>query len=104
MAAIRNAELGTSGEIRVHFSKKIVNDVLTDAQAVFKQLKMDATERHNGVLIYIVPSEKQFAIIGDLPSRNIFGDNLNIFNRKDHLLTIDLNSVVPVILKSNYLF
>ncbi len=75
VAAIRIAELGTSGEIRVHFSKKIASDVIADAQATFKHLKMDATERHNGVLIYIVPSEKQFAIIGDSGFHQIAGDD-----------------------------
>ncbi|MDI1234880.1 MAG: TPM domain-containing protein [bacterium] len=73
--AIRAAELGTSGEIRVHFSKSIDNDVMTDAQAIFTKLKMHETERRNGVLIYIVPSKKQFAILGDTGFHQIAGDD-----------------------------
>lgn len=63
--AIRHAEKNTSGEIRVHFSEKIKTDVLSDARLVFEALKMHVTARRNGVLIYIVPRQKQFAIIGD---------------------------------------
>ena len=73
--AIRNAELNTSGEIRVHFSKKIVNDVMMDARLAFEKLKMHETERRNGVLIYIVPQDKQFAIIGDEGFHKIAGDD-----------------------------
>lgn len=65
VAAIQLAELNTSGEIRVHFSKKIAKDVYSEATSIFKKLKMDKTERKNGVLIYIVLSQKSFCIIGD---------------------------------------
>lgn len=65
VAAIQLAELNTSGEIRVHFSKKISKDVYSDATSVFKKLKMHKTELRNGVLIYIVLSQKSFCIIGD---------------------------------------
>ncbi|MES2617907.1 MAG: TPM domain-containing protein [Bacteroidota bacterium] len=72
--AIQEAELGTSGEIRVHLSKKIHQDVLQDAAACFSKLKMDQTARRNGVLIYIVPSAHQFSIIGDVGFHAIAGD------------------------------
>ncbi len=73
--AIQQAELGTSGEIRVHFSKKIEKEVMQDAQVTFAKLKMHHTERRNGVLIYIVPSKHQFAIIGDEGFHKIAGDD-----------------------------
>jgi uncharacterized membrane protein len=73
--AIRSAESGTSGEVRVHFSSKLVNDVLTDAKLAFEKLGMHQTERRNGVLIYIVPSERQFAIVGDEGFHHIAGDD-----------------------------
>lgn len=73
--AIREAELNTSGEIRVHFSKTIMNDALKDAQQSFEKLKMHETERRNGVLIYIVPSKRKFAIIGDEGFHKIAGDD-----------------------------
>ncbi len=75
VGAIRSAELGTSGEIRVHFSKVLVNNVMEDAHLTFTKLKMQETERRNGVLIYIVPSSKQFAIIGDEGFHQIAGDD-----------------------------
>lgn len=72
--AIQEAEMGTSGEIRVHLAKKIHQEVLQDAAACFTKLKMDSTERRNGVLIYIVPSAHQFSIIGDIGFHAIAGD------------------------------
>jgi uncharacterized membrane protein len=73
--AIQLAEKGTSGEIRVHFSKKIINDVMTDAKNVFEALKMHETKSRNGVLIYMVIQEKQFCIIGDKGIDQKTGDN-----------------------------
>ncbi len=75
VAAIRSAESNTSGEVRVHFSEKIVADVLSDAALAFTKLGMDKTERRNGVLIYVVPKEHQFAIIGDEGFHRITGDD-----------------------------
>jgi uncharacterized membrane protein len=63
--AIAEAEKGTSGEIRVHFAKKISNGIFNDAKKTFESLKMHQTELRNGVLIYMVLSEKQFYILGD---------------------------------------
>lgn len=73
--AIRDAELNTSGEIRVHFSKQLMSDVLKDAALVFEKLKMHETERRNGVLIFIVPSARQFAIIGDKGFHQLAGED-----------------------------
>ncbi|RMG76204.1 MAG: TPM domain-containing protein [Bacteroidetes bacterium] len=63
--AIREAECVTSGEIRVHLEKKLKGDVLQTATRVFHELGMDATEQRNGVLIFLAPHYKKFAIIGD---------------------------------------
>ena len=63
--AIASAENLTSGEIRVHISKSCKGDVYVEATKVFKKLKMHATKDRNGVLIYIAPSDKKLAIIGD---------------------------------------
>jgi uncharacterized membrane protein len=75
MRSIQEAELCTSGEIRVHFAKKIDKDVLTDAKTVFQNLKMHETQARNGVLIYMVLSQKQFSIIGDIGIDQKTGDN-----------------------------
>lgn len=63
--AIGEAELRTSGEIRVFVAKAATEDPVRAAQAEFHRLKMDATAEHNGVLIYIAPKSQTFAIIGD---------------------------------------
>lgn len=66
VAAIQSAERATSGEIRVHLERELDGyDVLDVATEVFYILEMEKTEQRNGVLFFIVPSEKQFAILGD---------------------------------------
>lgn len=63
--AILNAELDTSGEIRVHIDNECRGDVLDRASFVFEKLNMAKTELHNGVLFYLAVKSKKFAIIGD---------------------------------------
>jgi uncharacterized membrane protein len=65
IAAIRAAELDTSGEIRVHLEKEIEEDVSEAAVKTFYKLRMNRTAENNGVLIFLVPSQRKFAIIGD---------------------------------------
>lgn len=65
VAAIKEAELNTSGEIRVHVESKLHGDVLDHASKVFAQLKMHKTELRNGVLFFLAVNDKQFAILGD---------------------------------------
>ncbi|NVJ47816.1 MAG: TPM domain-containing protein [Cytophagia bacterium] len=65
-AAIEEAELNTSGEIRVHLENHCKSEnVLDRAAQVFAQLKMHETEARNGVLIYMAVRDHKFAIIGD---------------------------------------
>lgn len=63
--AIMDAELDTSGEIRVHIENSLVGDNLDRAAFIFKKLKMDETAKRNGVLIYLAIENRRFAIIGD---------------------------------------
>jgi uncharacterized membrane protein len=63
--AIKQAELNTSGEIRVHFETTCKIDVLDRAAQVFDALKMQKTALRNGVLFYLAIENKQFAILGD---------------------------------------
>jgi uncharacterized membrane protein len=63
--AIMNAELDTSGEIRVHIDSKCKGDVMERAYEVFKKLKIYNTELRNGVLFYLAIKNRKFAIIGD---------------------------------------
>ncbi len=63
--AILNAELDTSGEIRVHIETTCKADVLDRASYLFNKLDMHKTDMRNGVLFYVAINSKKFAIIGD---------------------------------------
>ena len=62
VAAIRQAEKDTSGEIRIHFENHCRKNVLDRAAQVFADLKMHKTALRNGVLIYVALEDKQLAI------------------------------------------
>ena len=63
--AILNAELDTSGEIRVHIEKVCDGEVMDRAANVFNKLNINNTEQSNGVLFYLAVKNRKFAIIGD---------------------------------------
>lgn len=63
--AIKNAELDSSGEIRVHVEKVCEGDVMDRAATVFDKLGMVNTAQRNGVLFYLALENRKFAIIGD---------------------------------------
>ena len=63
--AIANAELRTSGEIKLHVEARCWFSAVFRAKKVFEKLEMHRTVEKNGVLIYIAVSSKKFAIIGD---------------------------------------
>ena len=65
VAAIREAEKNTSGEIRIHFENHTRKEVLDRAAQVFAELKMHKTALRNGVLIYIALEDRKLAILGD---------------------------------------
>lgn len=65
VAAIRAAERVTSGEIRVSVAPFFWGDVEKTAGKAFRRLGMEHTADRNGVLIFLVPSRKRFAILGD---------------------------------------
>ncbi len=64
-AAIAEAELRTSGEVRVHLDDRTVDDVLEHAAFIFEELGMHRTKDRNGVLIYVSVADRKTAIIGD---------------------------------------
>lgn len=73
--AIKEAELDTSGEIRVHIESKCPSDPLQRAVYVFNYLKMYNTAARNGVLIYVAVESRKFAIIGDAGINKVVPDN-----------------------------
>ena len=62
--AIKLAEKQTSGELRVHIETECKRPVMERAIEVFHALKMDETQLHNGVLIYIAIGAKKMAVVG----------------------------------------
>ena len=75
IAAIVEAENQTSGEIRVHLEDNCKGDILTAAKRTFRKLKMHKTDARNGILIFLAPERKEFAILGDEGINNLVGDN-----------------------------
>lgn len=66
VAAIRNAELRTSGEVRVFMEHHCsYMNALDRAAELFASLGMEQTEDRNAVLVYVALKDKQFAIYGD---------------------------------------
>jgi uncharacterized membrane protein len=64
-SAVKEAELNTSGEIRVHIDNHCKEDVMDKAAWWFGKLEMQKTEQRNGVLFYLAVKEHKFAILGD---------------------------------------
>lgn len=65
-SAIKQAELNTSGEIRVHLDKTCKDEVLDCAANIFAELKMHKTGLRNGVLFYLAINNRKFVILGDV--------------------------------------
>lgn len=63
--AIKEAELNTSGEIRVHIENYCFGNSITKAEKIFLKLGMQNTKDKNGILIYIAAVSHKIAIVGD---------------------------------------
>ncbi len=70
-----DAELNTSGEIRVHIDKNCKADVLDRAAYLFEQLNIHKTKLRNGVLFYLATEDHKFAILGDAGINSVVPDN-----------------------------
>jgi len=73
-AAIGQAEKKTSGEIRVFITRHEPADVIAAAQEHFNELGMTKTKEGNGVLIFVAPRIRKFAVIGDAGVHQRCGD------------------------------
>jgi uncharacterized membrane protein len=66
VSAIKTAEANTSGQIRVYVQRgELAGDPLIASQKQFQKLGMQATRERNGILIFVVPRARKFAVIGD---------------------------------------
>jgi uncharacterized membrane protein len=75
VAAIRAAELGTSGEIRVMIARHKSDDPVASAQAYFNKTGMADSPHRNGILIFVAPRSRRFAVIGDTAVHEKCGDS-----------------------------
>ena len=60
---IKDAELQTSGEIRIHVEPRCGDDSFKRALDLFKELGMHKTQLQNAVLIYIAYESHKFSIV-----------------------------------------
>jgi uncharacterized membrane protein len=65
VAAIRDAEARSRGEIRVHVAEREIEDPQAEAALVFARLGMADTAERNGVLLFVAPESRSIAVIGD---------------------------------------
>jgi uncharacterized membrane protein len=66
IAAIKQAESNTSGEVKVHVEELCTEtDPLERAKEVFSYLSLDKTAQRNGVLFYLAHGDRKFAVLGD---------------------------------------
>ncbi|MCC2546002.1 TPM domain-containing protein [Hymenobacter sp. BT175] len=99
VAAIRQAEITTSGEIRVHLEDVCPTpEPLDRAAQVFADLNMHRTELRNGVLFYLAWQARQFAVIGDAAINAAVSDDfweitketvLNHFRAEDYVTGLE---------------
>jgi uncharacterized membrane protein len=73
--SIENAELNTSGEIRLHLEDTCKSEPIKRAIEVFEKLKMHETKLRNGVLFYLAIKDKKIAVIGDKGINDIVTNN-----------------------------
>ncbi|MCE9624652.1 MAG: TPM domain-containing protein [Deltaproteobacteria bacterium] len=65
IAAIREAEKLSSGEIRIHVLRRSGADLFEKGKKVFEKLGMTRTRDRNGILFLIELEHRRFAILGD---------------------------------------
>lgn len=75
IAAIKEAEKETSGEIRLFIEPHCKGEILDRAAFIFQKLGIHDTKHRNGVLLYIAHDDRQFAILGDAGIHAVVEDN-----------------------------
>lgn len=77
VAAIREAEAKTSGEIRVFIQRgKVADDPVVAAQKRFRRLGMHKNRQQTDILIWVAPRAHKFAIVGDKAIHEKCGEQL----------------------------
>lgn len=77
VAAIRDAEAKTSGQVRVYIQRgNLDGDPLIAAAKRFHRLGLHKTGERNAVLIFVAPRAHKFAVIGDKAIHEKCGEQL----------------------------
>ena len=98
--AIKEAEINTSAEIRVHYTtKKSKTLLLNDAQQTFEALKMHETELRNGILIFLRLKTKEVAILGDIGIHKHVGNDFWEAVKEEIIATIKSSNITQGIIK-----
>jgi uncharacterized membrane protein len=98
--AIKEAEINTSAEIRVHYTtKKSKSLLLNDAQQTFEALKMHETELRNGILIFLRLKTKEVAILGDIGIHKHVGNEFWEAVKEEIIATIKSSNITQGIIK-----
>jgi hypothetical protein len=98
--AIKEAEINTSAEIRVHYTtKKSKTLLLDDAQQTFEALKMHETELRNGILIFLRLKSKEVAILGDIGIHKHVGNDFWEAVKEEIIATIKSSNITQGIIK-----
>lgn len=74
VAAILRAEARTSGVVTVVVARHGVKDPVAAARAYFIKAKLDRTALRNGVLLFVAPASRKFAVFGDRGVHEKCGD------------------------------
>ena len=94
LIALADAERGTTGEIRVHLSRRwIERDPFTRATALFREFGMGRTARRNAVLVYVNLRRRKFALVADEGITESVG--ARFWEKLSRELTVDLRSTHP---------
>jgi uncharacterized membrane protein len=101
--AIAAAESGTTGEIRVHLTRRwFEKDPYTRAWKLFHQFGMSRTTQRNGVLLYVNLRKHLFAIVGDEGVHHLVGqqywESLAKALREDLLSTHSERAIATAVL------
>lgn len=80
--AIKQAELNTSGEIKVHIDMRCKDDVEQRCLFLFNKLKLNETQQRNGILFYLAVKDHKFAVMGDEGINNIVEVTQNEWMRR----------------------
>jgi uncharacterized membrane protein len=92
--AIALAEAGTTGEIRVHLTRRLLEkDPFARALRLFERFGMSRTLQRNAVLLYVNLRRRKFAIVADQGLDQVLGQPY--WRKLARQLTEDLRGTDP---------